>query len=132
MDSARFALFVKQDCQTCTLLVPVFERLRKSLPELAIYVQDDPAFLSSAGAVYDKTLENSFRADIEITPTLIRMAGTKRDRPRLRVGSRRVAEHHRDRRFRLRSARLQPWLRIEDATARSVGALGGASSAIRN
>jgi hypothetical protein len=75
MDSAGFALFVKQDCQTCTLLVPVFERLRESLPELAIYVQDDPAFLSSAGAAYDKTLENSFRADIEITPTLIRMAG---------------------------------------------------------
>ena len=75
MDSAGFQLFVKQDCQTCTLLVPVFERLRESLPELAIYVQDDPAFLSSAGAAYDKTLENSFRADIEITPTLIRMAG---------------------------------------------------------
>ena len=75
MDSAGFALFVKQDCQTCTLLLPVFERLRESLPELAIYVQDDPAFLSSAGAAYDKTLENSFRADIEITPTLIRMAG---------------------------------------------------------
>jgi hypothetical protein len=75
MDRAGFALFVKQDCQTCTLLVPVFERLRESLPELAIYVQDDPAFLSSAGAAYDKTLENSFRADIEITPTLIRMAG---------------------------------------------------------
>ena len=77
MDSARFTLFVKQDCQTCTLLVPVFERLRKSLPELAIYVQDDPEFLSSAGAAYDKTLEHSFRSDIEITPTLIRMAGQK-------------------------------------------------------
>ena len=75
MDSARFALFVKQDCQTCTLLVPVFERMRESLPDLAIYVQDDPRFLSSAGAAYDKTLEKSFRADIEITPTLIRMTG---------------------------------------------------------
>jgi hypothetical protein len=75
MDSAGFRLFVKQDCQTCTLLLPVFERLRESLPELAIYVQDDSTFLSSAGAAYDKTLENSFRADIEITPTLIRMAG---------------------------------------------------------
>ena len=53
----------------------MFERLRKSLPELAIYVQDDPAFLSSAGSAYDKTLENSFRSEIEITPTLIRMAG---------------------------------------------------------
>ena len=74
MDSARFALFVKQDCQTCTLLVPVFERLRKSLTELVIYVQDDPTFLSSAGAAYDKTLEKSFRSEIEITPTLIRMA----------------------------------------------------------
>ena len=77
MDSARFALFVKQDCQTCTMLVSVFERLRKSLPELAIYVQDDPEFLSSAGAAYDRTLEHSFRSDIEITPTLIRMAGQK-------------------------------------------------------
>jgi hypothetical protein len=77
MDRAHFALFVKQDCQTCTLLVPVFERLRKSLPELTIYVQDDPEFLSSAGAIYDKTLENSFRSDIEITPTLVRMAAQK-------------------------------------------------------
>ena len=131
MDSARFTLFVKQDCQTCTLLVPVFERLRESLPELAIYVQDDPAFLSSAGAAYDKTLENSFRADIEITPTLIRMAGTKRDRPRLRVGSRRMAEYHRDSRFRLRSACLQPRLRIENASAWSVGATWWRSSAMR-
>ncbi len=77
MDSARFTLFVKQDCQTCTMLVSVFERLRKALPELAIYVQDDPEFLSSAGAAYDRTLEHSFRSDIEITPTLIRMAGQK-------------------------------------------------------
>ena len=77
MDSARYRLFVKEDCQTCKLLVPVFERLRKSLPQLDIYVQDDPEFLASAGAIYDQTLENSFRADIEITPTLIRMAGEK-------------------------------------------------------
>ncbi len=77
MDSARFRLFVKEDCQTCKLLVPVFERLRQALPQLDIYVQDDPAFLASAGAVYDQTLENSFLADIEITPTLIRMAGEK-------------------------------------------------------
>ena len=77
MDSARFALFVKQDCQTCTMLVPVFERLRKALPELAIYVQDDPEFLSSSGATYDKTLEYSFRSDVEITPTLIRRAAQK-------------------------------------------------------
>ena len=77
MDSARFRLFVKQDCQTCKLLVPVFERLRQSLPQLDIYVQDDPEFLAAAGAAYDDTLENSFRSDIEITPTLIRMAGEK-------------------------------------------------------
>lgn len=77
MDSARFRLFVKEDCQTCKLLVPVFERLRQALPQLDIYVQDDPAFLASAGAVYDQTLENSFLADIKITPTLIRMAGEK-------------------------------------------------------
>ena len=77
MESAHFALFVKQDCQTCALLVPVFERLRKSLAELSIYVQDDPEFLSSAGAIYDKTLENSFRAGIEITPTLVRRVGQK-------------------------------------------------------
>jgi hypothetical protein len=68
-------LFVKQDCQTCVLLTPVFERLRKVLPELAIFVQDDPAFLSGIGATYDKTLEHSFRAGVEITPTLIRTQG---------------------------------------------------------
>jgi hypothetical protein len=75
MDRARFTLFVKQECQTCTLLAPVFERMRQALPNLAIFVEDDPAFLSSLGAVYDKTLEHSFRHGVEITPTLVRAAG---------------------------------------------------------
>ena len=77
MDSPHFTLFVKQECQTCTLLVPVFERMRRGLPDLSIFVEDDPSFLSSIGSAYDKTLENSFRHGVEITPTLVRSVGGK-------------------------------------------------------
>ncbi len=72
MNSAHFTLFVKRECQTCALLVPVFERMRQALPELSIFVEDDPSFLSSIGATYDQTLERSFRYGVEITPTLVR------------------------------------------------------------
>ncbi len=74
MDNPRFTLFVKQECHTCAMLEPVFARLRQALPQLAIFVEDDPAFLSSLGSVHDKTLEHSFRHNVETTPTLVRAA----------------------------------------------------------
>ena len=140
MNNAHFTLFVKQECQTCALLVPVFERLRQALPHLAIFVEDDPSFLSSIGAAYDKTLEHSFRAGVEITPTLVRSARQQagapadaavapagdRSRPCLRPGSGRVARSHRNSRPGLRSAGLQSGLRIADAPAGSMGTPAGA------
>ena len=72
MTSPRFTLFVKQECHTCAMLEPVFARLRQALPQLTIFVEDDPAFLASLSSVHDKTLEHSFRNNIETTPTLVR------------------------------------------------------------
>jgi hypothetical protein len=66
---SRYKLFLKRECQTCSLIEP----LVRELGHLRIYVQDDPAYLAGIGAHYDATLEHSFRHNIEITPTLIRL-----------------------------------------------------------
>lgn len=62
-------IFAKRDCGTCAMLAPVFARLVEG-QGASLYVQDDPEFFP--GSVDDTTLEQSFRHDIEVTPTLIR------------------------------------------------------------
>lgn len=66
--------FLKAECPTCQLVAPLLELLGAT-----VVVQDDPdAF---PGAVYDKTLEMSFAADIEVVPTLVKYAhGSEVDR----------------------------------------------------
>lgn len=65
-------LFAKRECRTCVMLEPVFRAIAAATP-LRVWVQDDPAFLVDLGAGHDATLEQSFRFDIEVTPTLIRL-----------------------------------------------------------
>ena len=77
MNDLRFALFVQHECHTCVELIPVFKRLRERLPDLKVYVQDNPACFASVRPLHDETLEVSFRHNIETTPTLIRWAGGK-------------------------------------------------------
>ena len=62
--------FVKRDCPTCELVVPVLERLAGD-GALTIYCQDDPSFPEGAGAVDDRTLERSWHHAIETVPTLL-------------------------------------------------------------
>jgi len=62
--------FVKRDCPTCELVVPVLERLAGDAA-LTIYCQDDPSFPQGAGAVDDTTLERSWHHGIETVPTLL-------------------------------------------------------------
>lgn len=69
--STTFTLVVKQDCPTCTLLVPVYKQLIENKLALSIYTQDDPTF-PLPSAIDDTALEQSFRLDIETVPTLIR------------------------------------------------------------
>jgi len=62
--------FVKKDCPTCELVVPVLHQLG-----VTVVVQDDPAWPVGLTRVDDTALELSFRADVETVPTLVRREG---------------------------------------------------------
>lgn len=65
---------VKRDCPTCTLIEPVLQKIAGGNEACAVYSQDDPSFPAGIDGVIDDTaLEHSFRRNIEIVPTLIRM-----------------------------------------------------------
>ena len=65
--------FVKRDCPTCELVVPVLAELAKRVP-LTIYSQDDPAFPPRLSVVDDRDLAISWQHSIEAVPTLLRVA----------------------------------------------------------
>ena len=66
---------VKRECETCVLVEPVLQRLSAAKEPLTVYSQDDAGFPSSLADVVDDTsLEVSYHLDIEIVPTLIRVA----------------------------------------------------------
>jgi hypothetical protein len=73
-----YAVFVKADCPTCRLVVPVLERLRASGESVAVYVQDDPSFPPGLAPIDDRSLEQSFRHDVEIVPTIVRKHDERR------------------------------------------------------
>jgi hypothetical protein len=64
--------FVKKDCPTCLLIEPVLRELANAGP-LKIYSQDDPYFPDGLPVEADLSLDTSYRAGIEIVPTLIRV-----------------------------------------------------------
>ncbi|MEM7277433.1 MAG: thioredoxin family protein [Pseudomonadota bacterium] len=66
----------KRDCETCTMLTPVYDQIGQGDLPLTIYSQDDPTFPSET-AIYDSELETSFRLNIEVVPTLIRFEDGK-------------------------------------------------------
>jgi len=66
----------KRECPTCTLVEPLLRQLAQGAEPLTVIVQDDPAFAAGLpGAVFDETLERSFRLGVEFVPTLIRVSG---------------------------------------------------------
>jgi len=65
--------FVKRDCPTCRLVVPVLEQLSADHEPLTIYTQDDPSFPDGLDAVDDTSLDVSFAADLDTVPTLVRV-----------------------------------------------------------
>ncbi len=76
--SEELVLVVKRDCPTCTMLESVYEQLHGGAIPLSVYSQDDPTFPESIEAVqHDERLEKSYRLDIEIVPTLIKLADGK-------------------------------------------------------
>lgn len=69
--------FVKEGCQTCELVAPLLEQLARDRIPMQIFVQDEPSFLASAGSIDDTALSQSFRWDIETTPTIIKVEAGK-------------------------------------------------------
>ena len=65
---------VKQDCPTCVLVDPVLGEIESRGLPVTVYVQDEPDFPSVSRVVDDRSLEHSFRLDIETVPTVIRVA----------------------------------------------------------
>jgi hypothetical protein len=63
---------VKQDCETCRMVVPVLERLAAS-STLTVYTQDDPAFPAQPRAIHDADLGISWHHEIETVPTVLRI-----------------------------------------------------------
>lgn len=72
--AASYSLFLKKSCPTCELIGPVAKLLSEHLgSRLSVYIQDDMSFLEGiAQRIDDGELEQSYRQNIEIVPTLIR------------------------------------------------------------
>ncbi len=68
-----FLLIVKKDCATCRMIEPAVAAL-DSLRSLRVYAQDDPAFPAAiADVIDDRELEASYRLNIDVVPTLIKV-----------------------------------------------------------
>ena len=73
--------FVKRDCPTCQVVMPVLAELEARGRLTAVFVQDDPGFFASLSTrVDDTTLERSYRADIDTVPTLIELSRDEEQR----------------------------------------------------
>ena len=66
---------VKRDCPTCRLVAPVLDELAAGAGPLTVFSQDDPTFPPGLGARHDDALEVSYRLQVTIVPTLLRVAG---------------------------------------------------------
>ena len=70
-----FVVFVKRDCPTCELIVPVLEQLCESKILRTIFTQDDASFPELPITSDDTSLEVSFFHRIETVPTLLKIQG---------------------------------------------------------
>jgi len=73
-------VFVKRECPTCELVVPVLGALRERTA-LTVIVQDDPAFPPGLAPRHDADLALSWHARIEAVPTLLHIVeGVEKER----------------------------------------------------
>jgi hypothetical protein len=82
--AGTFIAFVKQDCPTCVLALPVLceldELIARSGGTLEVHVQDDVTFAEGIShASDDSALAASYRFNIDTVPTLIRLRGGLED-----------------------------------------------------
>ena len=66
-------VFVKRDCATCVMVVPVIQRLAGESVPFTVFTQDDPLFPDGVSAIHDADLGWSWHHNIETVPTLIRV-----------------------------------------------------------
>jgi hypothetical protein len=79
-----FVAFVKQDCPTCVLAMPVLraidELVGRSGGRLEVHVQDDVSFATGFSHAGDDTaLATAYHYNIDTVPTLIRLSGGQED-----------------------------------------------------
>jgi len=69
-------LIAKRDCPTCQLVAPVCAAIAASGAPLSVYSQDDPSFPDGIDGVRDdRSLEASWRLQVDTVPTLVRFEG---------------------------------------------------------
>ena len=68
---------VKEDCETCQLVLPVLSQLAGGNQPLTVFTQDNPEFPIGLSPQDDTGLVLSFELDIETVPTLIRVEAGK-------------------------------------------------------
>lgn len=72
-----FIAVVKRDCATCRLIQPALLHLDQAR-QLIAFTQDDPDFPAGLSELrHDSDLEFSYRLDIEVVPTLLRLSNGK-------------------------------------------------------
>jgi hypothetical protein len=69
-----WVVVVKQECETCRMVVPVLRELHDA-GTLTVYTQDDPSFPDAPAAVHDHDLAVSWHHEIETVPTLLHVQG---------------------------------------------------------
>ena len=67
-------IVVKEECETCRMVVPVLRQLAASV-DLTVYTQDDAAFPGDPAAIHDADLAVSWHHDVETVPTVIKVDG---------------------------------------------------------
>lgn len=72
LPSSGLVAFVKRECPTCELVVPVLEQLAKS-GSLTVFTQDDTTFPAGLTPRDDTDLGLSYQSQVETVPTLMRM-----------------------------------------------------------
>ena len=66
---------VKDDCETCHLVVPVLGELAEGEESLAVVSQDQAGFPEGFEVVHDRELDISWHLGTETTPTIYRIKG---------------------------------------------------------
>jgi hypothetical protein len=82
--SETFVAFVKQDCPTCVLVLPVLRQIDDQMERaggvLEVHVQDDVSFTAGLSHARDDTaLAVSWQYNIDTVPTLIRLRDGKEE-----------------------------------------------------